>query len=63
MDGTEKRTAVCNFNVEPSVKETFYAGCQKRGLSATFLFRRLMVNKVTEFKMEDAEKDEGRAAV
>lgn len=61
MDGTEKRTAVCNFNVEPTLKERFYAGCQKRGLSATFMFRRLMVNKLTEFELEDEDAREPAA--
>lgn len=57
MPDTEHRSAVCTFNTEPSLKAEFYRGCKARGLSATFLFRRLMQNKVTEFKLEDAEED------
>lgn len=55
MSDTEKRTAVCTFNVEPSLKAEFYDGLKARGLSATFLFRRLMQENVKEWHSEGAQ--------
>ena len=57
MPDVETRSAVCTFNVEPSLKAAFYRGLQNRGQSATFLFRRLMLEKCAEFEQEDAERE------
>ena len=53
----ETRSVVCNFNVEPSLKAEFYDGVRRRGLSATFLFRKVMLQNVDEFRRQDAKKE------